>query len=107
MEYAYMVFYRGDILVEEIDKLALDRHILKGCDNIVAPVQSITFSDVSKLPMDIICNGFSMRESIRHVLQESCLYAPTPEDKTYEIEEITEALMEEFRVKLRLKQGTE
>lgn len=66
---------------------------------------TLTLLDVNKLPMDIICNGFSMSDSIRHVLSESCLYAPTAEHKKDEIEEITEAMLEEFRVKLRIKQG--
>lgn len=31
VEYAHMVLARGEITVEDVSKLALDRHILKGC----------------------------------------------------------------------------
>lgn len=33
-EYAQLIFSRGEIEHDEMSKLALDRHILKGCDNI-------------------------------------------------------------------------
>lgn len=32
-EYAQLIFSRGEIAQDEIEKLALDRHILKGCDD--------------------------------------------------------------------------
>lgn len=57
------------------------------------------------IPMDIICNGFSIKETIKEVLQESCLYAPTPEDRDFEINEIADAIKEAFAIKLRMKQG--
>lgn len=31
-DYAQLIFSRGEIVQDEIEKLALDRHILKGCD---------------------------------------------------------------------------
>ena len=32
-QYAQLIFSRGEIVQDEIEKLALDRHILKGCDD--------------------------------------------------------------------------
>lgn len=44
-KYAQHIFERGEITQDEINKLALDRHILKGCDyiphegEIITPIQ--------------------------------------------------------------------
>lgn len=34
VEYAHSILARGEITVEEVSKIALDRHILKGCDDL-------------------------------------------------------------------------
>lgn len=46
-EYANKIYARGEIEVEGIHKLALDRHILKGCDKVVGNAKII--SDLEKL----------------------------------------------------------
>ena len=102
VEYAHSVLARGEITVEDVNKLAIDRHVLKGC-NVAQTI--VSFCDASKIPTDIICNGFSIKETIIEVLKESCLYALTQEDRNYEIEEIAEAIKEAFAIKLKLKQG--
>ena len=56
------------------------------------------------LPMDIICNGFSIKETIMSVLKKydrmGCLdYCP--------LDDLAEDLKEAFAIKLRLKQGAE
>lgn len=65
------------------------------------------FWDSTKNPTDIIVNGFSIKDTIKEVLKQSCLYAQTQMDRDFEIEEISEAIKEEFSIKLRLKQGAE
>lgn len=41
VEYAHMVLARGEIKVEDIAKLALDRHILKGCDKVNLEIPNV------------------------------------------------------------------
>lgn len=36
-DYVNGLFNRGEITKDEIDKVTLDRHILKGCDKVVDP----------------------------------------------------------------------
>lgn len=100
VEYAHSVLARGEIQVEDVNKLAIDRHVLKGCES----VPTIGFWDSSKSPMDIICNGFSIKKTIIEVLNTHTfgeeIYATDSK-----IEEIAEEIKEAFSVKLRLKQG--
>jgi hypothetical protein len=98
IDYAHMVHAKGDITVEEIQKLAIDRHVLKGCES----GQTIGFWDSSKVPMDIICNGFSIKQTIIDVLNPYEGINYLDEER---IEKISEEIKEAFAVKLRLKQG--
>ncbi len=98
VEYAHSVLARGEIGVEDINKLAVDRHILKGCDT----EQTIGFWDSSKIPMDIICNGFSIKETILDVLKK---YDKERYLDDCDINELAEDIKEAFAIKLRLKQG--
>jgi hypothetical protein len=100
--YAHLVHARGEIKVEDINKLAIDRHVLKGCDT----GQTISFWDSSKIPMDIICNGFSIKETIIEVLNKyNNGYGMDFTDE--KLREMAEDMKEAFAVKLRLKQGKE
>ncbi len=49
-KYAQSIFQRGEISQDEINKLALDRHILKGCDHVAQVGEVLT-------PMDRNENG--------------------------------------------------
>lgn len=99
VEYAHTVLARGEIQVEDINKLVLDRHILKGC-NIAQTL--VSFCDASKIPTDIICNGFSMKEVIVEILNRHHDGYVT---QKY-VEEIAEDIKEAFAVKLGFKQGS-
>lgn len=46
-DYAHFLYMRCDIVKEDINKVALDRHILKGCDNALDYKKVIT--DLEKL----------------------------------------------------------
>ncbi len=97
--YAHLVHARGEIKVEDINKLAIDRHVLKGCES----GQTIGFWDSSKVPMDIICNGFSIKETIKEEMLKYDYF-----DYNHDIvDELSEKIKEAFAVKLRLKQGKE
>lgn len=61
------------------------------------PDIGIQFSDPSKIPYDIICNGFSMKEVIQNILDK---YLPLKASQ-----EISEEIKEALAIKLRLKQG--
>ena len=98
VEYAHTVMARGEIGVEDINRLAIDRHILKGCDQINTCQKTICIYDPVKVPMDIICNGFSMNEVIKNALN---FYEGEGKSSEYIAQRITEVLAE----KLRLKQG--
>ncbi len=93
VEYAHSVLARGEIQVEDVNKLAIDRHVLKGCES----TQRITFTQDANIPMDIIVNGFSIKETILEVLRK-CESAYCTD------EEIAEEIKEAFAIKLRLKQ---
>lgn len=59
--------------------------------------QKFTLLDASKLPMDIVCNGFKMKDVIIDVLNRyntGCNH-----------EEIADEISDAFAIKLRLKQG--
>lgn len=59
----------------------------------------VNFTDSSQIPFDIICNNFSMKDTIIEVLTNS---------KNLElcnIPDLAEEIKEAFAVKLRLKQG--
>ena len=98
VEYAHSVLARGEIGVEDVNKLAVDRHVLKGCDT----GQTIGFWDSSKITMDVICNGFSIKQVIVDVLNPYEGINYLDEER---IEKIAEEIKEVFAVKLRLKQG--
>lgn len=101
VEYAHTVLARGEIQVEDVNKLAIDRHVLKGC-NVAQTI--VSFCDFSKIPTDIICNGFSLKNTIIEVLNfhTVCNEIHATDSK---IEEIAEDIKETLAVKLRLKQG--
>lgn len=98
IEYAHTVLARGEIGVEDINKLALDRHILKGCDS----VPSVGYGIANKLPMDIICNNFSLKNVIIETLQK---YRGQGVLDDGEIEMMAEDIKEAFAVKLGIRQG--
>ena len=98
VEYAHMVLARGEIKVEDLNKLAIDRHVLKGC-NIAQTL--VSYCDGSNFPTDIICNGFSMKDVIVEILNRHHNGYVT---QKY-VEEIAEDIKEAFAIKLRLKQG--
>lgn len=54
------------------------------------------------IPMDIICNGFSIKETIKEVLNR---YEDMALCDWMIIDEIAEEIKEAFAVKLRMKQG--
>jgi hypothetical protein len=60
---------------------------------------SVTFIDFSKIPFDIVCNGFSIKDIVTGVLRDNL---GVHDDA---IEKIAEEIKEAFAVKLRLKQG--
>lgn len=63
-----------------------------------------TFFDSSKLPMDIICNGFSMKAVIVNVLDKyNTGYRMDLTEQ--ELDDIAEHIKEAFAIHLRLKQG--
>jgi hypothetical protein len=95
VEYAHSILARGEITVEDVDNLVIDRHILKGCD--VSQIQ-VVLLDSSKIPMDIICNGFSIKETIMEVLKS---YDSCNQDNEDMAQDITNKLSN----KLRIKQG--
>lgn len=67
-------------------------------------LQTISYWDSSKIPMDIVCNGFKMKDLIIEVLNKhnTGYNMDLCDDKINKIaEEITDA----FAIKLRLKQG--
>ena len=98
VEYAHSVLARGEIGVEDVNKLAVDRHVLKGCKT----TPSVGYWDSSKMPMDIVCNGFSIKQVIVDVLNPYEGINYLDEER---IEKIAEEIKEAFAVKLRLKQG--
>jgi hypothetical protein len=59
----------------------------------------VTFADESKRPFDIICNDFSIKETIIEVLNQS------ENLPLQNIEDLAEEIKEAFAIKLRLKQG--
>ena len=66
--------------------------------------QQFTFFDSSKLPMDIICNGFSMKSVIVNVLDKyNTGYRMDLTEQ--ELDDIAEHIKESFAIHLRLKQG--
>jgi len=97
VEYAHSVLARGEILVEDVNKLAIDRHVLKGCD----AGHTVVFCDSSKIHTDIICNDFSMKDVIVEILNRHHNGYVTQQY----VEEIAEDIKEAFAIKLRLKQG--
>jgi hypothetical protein len=100
VEYAHSVLARGEIQVEDINKLAIDRHVLKGCDS----GQTIGFWGSSKVPMDIVVNGFSIKQTILEVLNKYNIGHSM--DFSYdELGEIAKEIKEAFAIKLKLKQG--
>lgn len=100
VEYAHMIHAKGDITVEEINKLAVDRHVLKGC-GVISSIPTMCFSDAINIPMDIVCNGFSIKKTIIDVLNNY-----PPEQYIGDcIEDLAEDIKEAFAIKMRLKQG--
>lgn len=99
VEYAHSVLARGEIQVEDVNKLAIDRHVLKGCES----TQRVTFTQDANIPMDIIVNGFSIKETILEVLNKYNIGHSM--DFSYdELGEIAEEIKKAFAIKLRLKQ---
>jgi hypothetical protein len=60
---------------------------------------SVTFSDQINRPFDIICNDFSIKDTIIEVLTNSKNLA------LCNIDGLAEEIKEAFAIKLRLKQG--
>ncbi len=65
---------------------------------------TISNFDSLKIPMDIICNGFSIKETIIEVLQKYNNGYQIDLSDNY-LDEIAEDMKEAFAVKLKLKQG--
>jgi len=66
--------------------------------------QQVTFYDPSKFPMDIICNGFSIKETLLNVLDKynnGYRMDLPPDELNNLVQELTDALA----IKCRLKQG--
>jgi len=63
----------------------------------------VQFFDSSKLPMTIICNGFSMKDVIMKVLNSNV--ATICMDDCY-MDKLADDIQEAFAVKLGLKQGS-
>lgn len=74
-----------------------------GCEpSIESKGTKVVFSDYSKIPMNIVCNGFSMKDVILEVLMKKEKKMVWDND---ELIGIAEAITDAFTVKLRLKQG--
>lgn len=94
VEYAHSVLARGEIGVEDVNKLAVDRHVLKGCDT----GQTIGYWYSSKMPMDIVCNGFSLKKLILQALNHY-----DGEENSHEL--IAQTILDVMTDKMRIKQG--
>lgn len=68
--YAQHIFERGEITQDEINKLALDRHILKGCDT--------DFNDYDKLRKVVVFHLYSGKS-----LERACNKFGFPVPKEY------------------------
>lgn len=106
--YANLIHARGEIKVDEIEKLALDRHVLKGCDKLPYTAPTLTLLDPSTLPINIICNGFSIKQVVTDVLnqwREHIVFIA--DDEEIDFDKIAQEITDAFAVKMRLKQGNE
>jgi hypothetical protein len=69
---------------------------------------TLTQEQINKIPMDIIINGFSIKDTILEVLHEYH-YAGWFNDDSYieesELEEIAESIQDAFAIKMKFKQG--
>jgi hypothetical protein len=71
-------------------------------NDITSQHSSITFADCNKIPFDIVCNGFSMKETIIDVLK--CYEEITLKGNDI-FDEIAEHIKEDFSKYLRIRQA--
>ncbi len=62
----------------------------------------VSFWDSSKIPMDIVCNGFSMKKVILEILED---YQYNRNLESDYIDQLAEDIKDAFAVKLGIKQG--
>lgn len=70
----------------------------------ITTAQEFTFFDSSKLPMDIICNGFSVKDTLLDVL-DKYNNGYRMDLQTEELNNLVTELTDALAIKCRLKQG--
>jgi hypothetical protein len=88
-----------DALLEKLEGMINEKGILQMNDLYTG---GLTVTLPSNLKMDYTINGFSVKDTIKEVLD---LYEYYVQDRSGLIDEIAEAIKEAFVVKLRIKQG--
>lgn len=86
-KYAQSVYQRGEIAQDEINKLALDRHILKGCDVVGHVGEVLTLVPVTEQNTIIvgqgtyrIINGQFYKVEVSESVESPCLQSSRLQD---------------------------
>jgi len=73
--------------------------------NINPGYQGTVMVDLSKIPVNIICNGFRMIDVIMQVLNDNTYIDCGNSVISGDIEEVAKKIQDQFAVKMGLKQG--